>query len=178
MRIEQTMEAPDRLVSRLYPDEGENIIRTFYFYHLTFRKELRLKGELIIPEGVEIIEKEALNHLMVDFKVIHLPKSLTRLGENMLSGYSAYKVFYAGDSETFQKIAAIREESVCATDGFDRAPYYSGNSAWVKICRCFDGIADSVEVYCEEDGVTLLYGTRHRASDAPPKIIPPDTKKD
>ena len=58
-----------------------------------------------------------------------------------------------------EKIAAVREENVYESDGFDRYPYYSGGGGWVTKYHCFDSSCDYCEVYCEGDGVTLLYGT-------------------
>ena len=170
MKFIQTFENPDMPVMHLVPDPGEHHISKWYFYHLSFRKDCVLAGELFIPEGIEDIGDMAFNHLGVDFKIFHFPKSLTHIGENMISGYSRVKIFYAGSSEAFLNLAKIREEQEYVSDGYDHYPYYSGNSGWVSKYYCFDGIADTVEVYCEEDGVTLLYGTRHRTDGNPPKV--------
>ena len=173
MKFIQSTENPDMPVMHLVPDPGEHHISTWYFYHLSFRKDKPiLSGELFIPEGIEKIGDMAFNHLGVDFKIIHFPKSLTQIGENMISGYSRVKIYYAGSSEAFLILAKIREEQKLVSDGFDRAPYYSGNSGWSSTYHCFDGFADTVEVYCEEDGVTLLYGTRYRRDGNPPKVKP------
>ena len=170
MKIIQSKENPEMFVTRVEPDGDERVIGKWFFYHLAMNKDSVLQGELIIPEGIEEIEDMAFNHLGVRFNVYHLPKSLVRIGENVMPGYSRVKMFYEGTSNGFKSIAKIREESVYESDGFDRYPYYSGNSAWVTHYYCFDGLAQSVEVYCKEDGVTLLYGTHHRRDGEPPKI--------
>ncbi|MBQ7307433.1 MAG: hypothetical protein IJW82_02795 [Clostridia bacterium] len=79
-------------------------------------------------------------------------------------------IIYNGISEDFKKIAKVKTESEYVTDGFDRYPYYSGNSRWVTYYRCFDNDTQEIEVKCLEDNVTLLYGTLNRKDDELPKI--------
>lgn len=154
--------------STVCPDSGEQIIDEWFFYFYE-KKSGPLEGELIIPEGIVEIEKRAFAHLGVKYNVYRLPKSLKRLGENLIY-YSYVKLIYPGRSEEFKSIATVREESVYESDGFDRYPYYSGGSRWVTHYHCFDSSTEYVEVYCEADGVTLLYGTRNRRDNEEPKI--------
>ena len=129
------------------------------------------RGTLVLEEGVEGVERYSLSGTY--FHTIVLPKSLETLGERLFSAFSYYSVKtvlrYAGTSEEFQRIAAVREEEVLESDGFDRYPYYSGNSCWVTYYRAFDNDASDLEVVCA-DGVTLLYGARHRKDAEPPKV--------
>ena len=168
MKIIQNNENPNKLVTTLVPEDGERSLSKWFFYRLSFIKDYTLEGELIIPEGIGEIEDMAFNHLGVSFKTFRFPKSLARLGESVISGYSFVEIFYPGSSEDFKSIAKIREESEYVSGGYDHYPYYGGGG-WVTHYYCFDGLANSVEVHCEEDGVTLLYGTHHRSDGNPPK---------
>ena len=140
MKVIRNTENPEKIVSRVAPEAGERVIDKWFFYHLSMQKDAQLSGELIIPEGIEEIEDMAFNHPGVNYTVYHFPKSLARLGVKVLPGYSIVKIIYAGSSEQFINLVKIREESVYESDGFDRYPYYSGNSAWVTHYYCFDGV--------------------------------------
>ena len=129
-------------------------------------------GTVYIPEGIEVIDKYTFAYMR--FHTYYFPKSLTELRNNLFSIEVNYysdkiRIVYAGTSEEFKRIAAVRKEEVCESGGFDRYPYYSGGSRWVTYYRCFDNEAADIEVDCS-DGVTLLYGSRHRKDNEPPKI--------
>ncbi len=152
-------------VSYIETEKGESLLTD-----RAFRDRKETLGECHIPEGIEVIKREAFK--FVDFHTVYLPKSIQQLERDIFSMYQAYpiKIFYPGTSEEFQKIAPITKEEVCESDGFDRYPYYSGGSRWVTYYRAFDGHVKDIEVVCEGDGVTLLYGTKNRRDDEPPKI--------
>ena len=127
-------------------------------------------GELFIPEGIQKIGDYALSG--TQFHTIHFPKSLKELGNPLFSAnyyFPKVTIVYAGTSAEFQTVAAIKKEEVLESDGFDHYPYYSGGSRWVTYYRCFDDHTSNIEVVCT-DGVTLLYGRKHRREDAAPKI--------
>lgn len=102
-------------------------------------------------------------HLGVSYSLYRLPRSLKKLGEHVF--YYDVKLIYPGSSEEFKELATIREESVYESHGYDRSPYYSGGSSRVTRYHCFDSSSNSIEVLCESDGVTLLYGKRHRSDN-------------
>ena len=154
-------------VSRIELEEGESVIREWFFYHYE-KQNGTLFGELVIPEGICVIEKRAFVHLGVSYCLYRLPGSLKKLGENVF--YYEVKLIYPGSSEEFKKLATVREESVYESYGYDRSPYYSGGSSWVTRYHCFDSSSNSIEVLCESDGVTLLYGKRHRRDNEEPKV--------
>ena len=144
--------------------EGEDCISDWIF-----RQCQADGGELFIPEGIEVIKREAFK--WNNFHTIHLSKSIQTLERNIFSLYSRTPttIIYPGTSEEFMKVGAIIEEEVCESDGYDHYPYYSGNSQYVTYYRCFDRSPMSIEVVCEGDGVTLLYGEPNRSDGAPPK---------
>lgn len=127
-------------------------------------------GTLYLPEGIETIDRSAFYDNR--FHTIYFPKSLRELREHIFSPeYYSPKVtiVYPGTSEEFKAIATVKKEEVLESDGFDRYPYYSGGSRWVTYYRCFDNKASDVEVVCA-DGITLLYGSRHRQDEEEPKV--------
>ena len=131
-------------------------------------------GELHITEGIKELEYGAF----VDkfYHTYFFPKSLEKVGENLFEIYnyntiSKIKIVYPGTSEEFMKIAPERVEEKFESDGFDRYPYYSGGSRWVTYYHSFDDRVADIEVECEGDGVTLLYGNmRNREEGKPPEI--------
>ena len=128
-------------------------------------------GELTIPEGIKELENGTLAG-NVFYHTVRFPKSLKKLGFNLFGAYTAHvKIIYAGSSAEFMRLAKVQKERVYETDGYDKYPYYSGNSGWITYYYSFDGgNVREIEVLCEKDGVTLLYGILHRREDAAPKI--------
>lgn len=145
-------------------ENGETVLRSEVFYGA---EKIKF-GELIIPEGIEEIVPNAFSDCF--FSVLYFPKSLKALGRKLFRMASDIKIIYAGNSKDFMQIAAVKEESVCESDGFDRYPYYSGGARWVTYYRSFDEQTGAIEVVCQEDGVTLLYGTKYRHDGELPKI--------
>ena len=153
---------------RIEAEEGEWMLQS---HSVDFPGGMNF-GTVYIPEGIEVIDKYTFSYMR--FHTYYFPKSLTELRNNLFSIEVNYysdkiKIVYAGTSEEFKKIAAVRKEEVCESGGFDRYPYYSGGSRWVTYYRCFDNEAADIEVDCS-DGVTLLYGSRHRKDNEPPKV--------
>lgn len=163
-------ELPEQYETHVEIENDDRVITKWFFYNLTMQERSPLTGELIIPEGIEEIESEAFNHIGIEYSLYHFPKSLKTLGIKVLPAYAKTKIIYGGSSEQFKELAKIQEESVYESDGFDRYPYYSGNSRWVTYYNGFDGMAISAEVYCKEDGVTLLYGSLYRKGNEEPKV--------
>ena len=95
-------------------------------------------------------------------KTLHLPKSITYLGNEIFQEkYSEVKIIYDGSSEDFKKIGAVRE--VYESGPYDRYPYYSDYGASCKEERfyaMYDNYDMFCEVTCKEDGVCLTYGTK------------------
>ncbi len=80
-------------------------------------------------------------------RTYYLPKSLEKL--NRALWHYSYtkihiKIIYKGNSDDFIKIGKTELKEVYETDGYDRYPYYSGNSRWVTHYYSFD---EHVEVY-------------------------------
>ena len=168
MKVIKETRPDESNLSVITVEEGERVIRKTFFYFLKGSED-RLTGELVIPEGIEEIEDGAFSHLGVMYSVYRLPRSLKRLGEALLY-YEGIKLIYPGSSEEFKSLATVREDSVYESDGFDHSPYYSGGSRWATRYYCFDTSVDYVEVICEADGVTLIYGRRNRRDKEEPKI--------
>ena len=160
-------EIPSRSVFRIELQEGENCLSDWIFRNCEEKV-----GELYIPEGIEMIKREAFK--WNEFHTVHLPKSIKQLERDIFSLYSCgdTKMIYPGTSLEFMQVGAVEKEEICESDGYDRYPYYSGNSEWVTYYRCFDRSPKSIEVVCEGDGVTLLYGIKNRADAESPKVKP------
>lgn len=158
-------EDPRRNKTFIEIDEGETVLPS-----ALFGLAGALQGEVFIPEGVEELEARLFANRL-SFHTYHFPKSLKTLGDSLFSTYiPTVKVIYAGNSADFIEIGKAWEQSVCESDGFDHYPYYSGGSRWVLYWYAFDRNSDYVEVYCKEDGVTLLYGRKNRKGSQLPKI--------
>lgn len=151
----------------LVPDTDEKVIGEWFFYYEN-RRQGNLCGELIIPEGITEIEKRAFNHLGVKYSLYRFPRSTKKLGEEIFY-YDGIKVVYPGSSADFKAIATVREVSSYVSDSFDGYPYYNAGSRYETEYLSFDTSSDSIEVFCEEDGVTLLYGKRYRTGTQEPK---------
>lgn len=167
MKIIRELNEENKYLSKTYLQlsEGETVVPSWLF-----DRESELDGELYIPEGIEEIKDRAFSN-RVCYHTFYFPKSLKKPGDSLFSMYTyKIKVVYAGNSADFMALAAPWEQSVYERDGYDRYPYYSGGSRWVTYYYAFDRASRNVEVYCAEDGVTLLYGKDHREDDQPPKI--------
>ena len=68
---------------------------------------------------------------------------------------------------------ALRQERLFGSYGVSECSLisndYSGSSRWVTYYRCFDKKASDIEAVCT-NGITLLYGSRHRKDDEEPKV--------
>ena len=168
MKLDCFINDENRAISefRIELEEGEWMLQS---HSVSFPRGLEF-GTVYIPEGIKVIDKYTFAYMK--FHTYYFPKSLEEVRDHLFSTeyYSnKIRIVYAGTSEEFKVIAAVRKEEVCESDGFDRYPYYSGGSRWVTYYRCFDNKASDIEVECA-DGVTLLYGARNRKEDEPPKI--------
>ena len=91
--IKTETQGSGKTVSRIELEEGESVIREWFFYHYEKRNG-RLFGELVIPEGICEIKKRAFAHLGVSCCLYRLPGSLKKLGENVF--YYEVKLIYPG----------------------------------------------------------------------------------
>ena len=171
MKLRQEVNENDEKLSRSYIELEENETD---IEHLCIESGVLRKGELYIPEGAKVIKKHALYY--GGFHTYYFPKSLVKLERSLFSIDSIYRyvrkanIIYPGTSLEFMNIAEIVKEEKCESDGYDHYPYYSGGSRWVTYYHCFDNYTYEIEVQCQGDGVTLLYGTKYREDDEPPKV--------
>ena len=174
MKLIQNLHPEDPALNKMYIERGDQ--EKVLWRDFLFLRNIESGGELFIPEGIEEIEEGAL-HYCGRHHTIHFPKTLRKLSPNLFAeSFSSRRmrpltIIYPGSSERFMELAAPVKEDQYVTDGFDRSPYYSGGSRRITECHTFDEWVGEIRVECEEDGVTLLYGSDHRKNGEPPKRL-------
>jgi len=168
MKIRIVENEIDRTLNKNYIEIENNEWKLDQYF---FNNRYPIYGELYIPEGI----KEILGYCFgseVRIHTYYLPKSLEKLNRALWHySYSKVhiKIIYKGNSDDFIKIGKTEVKEVYESDGYDRYPYYSGNSRWITHYYSFDEQVEHVEVYCEEDNVYVDYGYKYRKNDELPK---------
>ena len=172
MKIQIIKNNEDRTLNKNYIEleDGEYRLDQYFFNKLSYEYGY-IYGELYIPEGVEDIPDHCFGSALA-IHTYYFPKTLEKISHSLwhYSYIKDYiKIVYKGSSDDFIKIAKTEVKEEYETDGFDRYPYYSGNSRWVTHYYSFDTDVKHIEVYCEEDNVFLDYGYGYRKNDEIPE---------
>ena len=131
------------------PDEKGNILFSGDYYPYV--------KEIVLASGITAICKGffwGFNNL----EKLYIPKTCTRLEKAILPEKNGeIAITYEGSSEDFLKMGKMQE--VYVSGPYDRYPYYSDYGASMEIeqfCLRNEKLLPC-RVYCEEDGVTLVY---------------------
>ena len=100
---------------------------------------------------------------------VYLPNTLTSLGSSAFHGCrEGLKILFDGTAPEWVKLAMPKEVTATSTvlGAYDRYPYYYDNGTTeyrtYNYTSYFDSGIDRIEVFCEKDGRTLVYGESMR----------------